>query len=77
MGRWTIYSELNYTLDFRKKILKNKRNMNIAYMIYHRVLLHSFDKIFMTKLENICLDLNDFIVNFMQYILISMKYCNM
>lgn len=46
-------------------------------MIYHRVLLHSFDKIFMTKLENICLDLNDFIVNFMQYILISMKYFNM
>lgn len=45
-------------------------------MIYHRVLLHSFDKLFMTKLENICLDLNDYIVNFMQYILISMKYCN-
>lgn len=45
-------------------------------MIYHRVLLHSFDKIYMTKLENRCLDLNDFIVNFMQYISISMKYCN-
>lgn len=65
MGRWIIYFEFNYIFDFRKKILKNKWNMNIVYMIYYRVFLYSFDKIFMIKLENICLDFNDFIVNFM------------
>lgn len=37
----------------------------IVYMICYEVFLYSFDKIYMIKLENRCLDFNDFIVNFM------------